>query len=369
MREKLFTLGIEEEFQIVDPESRKLVSHIQQIFDTGSYLKDQIKPEMHRAVVEIGTKVCSDIHEARAEVTTLRSNLAALAKDNGFRIAAAGTHPFTHWNEVLITDHPRYTEILKEMQEAARANLIFGLHVHVGIDDREVGIQIMNAVRYFLPHLFALSTNSPFWLGRNTGFKSYRVKVFDKFPRTGIPDHYDSVSEYDNYVNLLIKTKCIDNAKKLWYDVRLHPYFDTLEFRICDIPMRIDETICLAAIMQAIVYKLYKLLRQNLGFRLYHRSLINENKWRAARYGIEGKLIDFGKQEEVDFKILCMELLAFINDVVDDLGSRDEVNYLLKILQTGSGADRQLANWDGTQEGLKKVVDYIIEETHVGLPS
>jgi carboxylate-amine ligase len=369
MKEKGFTLGIEEEFQIVDPESRKLVSHIQQIFDTGKYLKDQLKPEMHRAVVEVGTNICADIHEARAEVTSLRANLASLAKENGFRIAAAGTHPFTHWNEVLITDHPRYAEILNEMQETARANLIFGLHVHVGIENREMGIQIMNAVRYFLPHLFALSTNSPFWLGRNTGFKSYRTKVFDKFPRTGIPDYYDSVGEYDDYINLLVKTHCIDNGKKIWTDIRLHPYFNTLEFRICDIPMRVDETICLAALMQAVVYKLYKLLRQNLSFRIYRRPLINENKWRAARYGIEGKLIDFGKQEEVDFKILCMELLAFVNDVVDDLGSRDEVNYVLRILQMGSGADRQLAHWDGTTEGLKKVVDYIIEETHTGLPS
>lgn len=368
MDKTIFTLGIEEEFQLVDPASRALVSHMQQIVDSGKvFLKEKIKPEMHASVVEVGTKVCRNIHEAKEEVFSLRSDLAKLAKEAGFRIAAAGTHPFTHWNEVTITDHPRYHEIIKEMQEAARANLIFGLHVHVGLPNREVGIQIMNAVRYFIPHIFALSTNSPFWLGRNTGFKSYRVKVFDKFPRTGIPDYYDTVTEFDNYVNLLIKTNCIDNGKKIWYDIRLHPYFNTLEFRMCDIPMRVDETICLAAIMQAVVVKLYKLMRQNLGFRIYRRALINENKWRAARYGIEGKLIDFGKQEEVDFKILAMELLSFISDVVDDLGSWDEVNYILKIMQNGTGADRQLKVWDGTQEGLKKVVDYIIEETHVGL--
>jgi carboxylate-amine ligase len=364
----MFTIGIEEEFQVVDPETRRLVSHMTEIVEEGKmYLHEQIKPEMHQSVVEVGTNVCKDIHEARKEVTELRSRIGALAIASGYRIAAAGTHPFTHWNDVQITDHPRYRQIVNEMQEAARANLIFGLHVHIGIDSREVGIHIMNAVRYFLPHIFALSTNSPFWLGRNTGYKSYRVKVFDKFPRTGIPDHYGSVADFDNYINLLIKTNCIDNAKKIWWDIRLHPTFDTLEFRICDIPMRVDETICLAAIMQAVVYKLYKLIRQNLGFRLYRRALINENKWRAARYGISGKLIDFGKQEEVDFKILAMELLAFINDVVDELGSRNEVNYLLKILEMGTGADRQIAAWDGTEEGLKKVVDYIIEETHLGL--
>ncbi len=364
-----FTIGIEEEVQLVDPNTRELVSHVrQELFEEGSSaLQDQIKPEMHQSVIEIGTKVCKDISEARKEVTKLRSDIAKLAKANGYRIAAAGTHPFTHWNTVEITDNPRYEEIVNEMQEAARANLIFGLHVHIGIGNREVGVQIMNAVRYFLPHIFALSTNSPFWLGRDTGFKSYRVKVFDKFPRTGIPDFFSSLAEYESYVALLVKTNCIDNGKKIWYDVRLHPFFDTLEFRICDVPMRIDETICLAAIMQAVVAKLYKLLKQNLGFRIYRRALINENKWRAARYGIEGKLIDFGREQEVDFRVLVTELLAFINDVVDDLGSREEINYVLNILQNGTGADRQRKAWDGTEEGFKKVVDLIIEETHLGL--
>lgn len=364
----MFTLGIEEEFQIVNPETRHLISHMHQIVEEGKEsLKEQIKPEMHSSVVEVGTKVCRDIKEARKEVIRLRSEIASLAKKQGLCIAAAGTHPFTHWNQVEITNHPRYHAIVNEMQEAARANLIFGLHVHVGIDDRETAIQIMNAVRYFIPHIFALSTNSPFWIGRDTGYMSYRTKVFDKFPRTGIPDYYTSVEEFDSFIKLLVKTNCIDNAKKIWWDVRLHPFFSTLEFRMCDVPMTVNETICLSAIIQAVVVKLYKLIKQNLGFRIYRRALINENKWRAARYGIHGKLIDFGRQEEVDFKILVMELLAFINDVVDDLGSRDEVNYVLKILEDGTGADRQIQAWDGTREGLKKVVDYIIEETHTGL--
>jgi carboxylate-amine ligase len=224
----------------------------------------------------------------------------------------------------------------------------------------------MNAARYFLPHIFALSTNSPFWLGRNTGFKSYRSKVFDRFPRTGIPDFFNGVSEYDKYINLLIKTGCIDNAKKIWWDIRVHPVFKTLEFRVCDVPMRVDETIALTAVMQAIVAKLHKLIKQNLGFRLYRRALIAENKWRAGRYGISGKLIDFGKMEEVEFKILAGELLAFIDDVVDELGSREEINYINKILEMGTGADRQLGVWDQSHD-TKNVVDYIIEETHHGL--
>jgi carboxylate-amine ligase len=266
----------------------------------------------------------------------------------------------------LITEDPRYDELIDEMRDVARGNLIFGLHVHVGIETRNEGIQIMNAVRYFLPHIYALSTNSPFWCGRNTGFKSYRSKVFDKFPRTGIPDFFASASEYDEYLNLLVKTKCIDNGKKIWWDIRLHPFFNTVEFRICDVPMRAEETICLAAIMQALVAKIHKLQRQNLNFRPYRRILINENKWRAARFGIHSKLIDFGIQEEVEFKQLMYELLEFIDDVVDELGSRKEVEYVHQILEMGTGADRQLAVFEATND-MNAVVDYIVSETKIGI--
>ncbi len=366
-KSKLFTLGIEEEFQIVDPETRELRSHIQQILEEGKMiLSEKVKPEMHQSVVEMGTDICQDIHDARRQVTELRRDLARLAIKNGLRIAASGTHPFSHWKDQRITPNPRYKLIVEDMQQVARANLIFGLHVHVGVDDRETAIHIMNAARYFLPHIFALSTNSPFWLGRNTGFRSYRSKVFDRFPRTGIPDYFNSLAEYDNFVNLLIKTNCIDNAKKIWWDIRVHPIFETLEFRICDIPLRVDETICLAAIMQAIVAKLYKLIKQNLGFRLYRRALIAENKWRAARYGISAKLIDFGKKEEVETKALIHELVDFVDDVLDDLNSREEVNKVFNIFETGTGADRQLEVWEQSYD-TKNVVDYIIDETHVGL--
>ena len=368
MSEKnLFTLGIEEEFQIIDPETRELRSHIAQILEDGKLLlAENVKPEMHQSVVEMGTDVCKDINEAREQVTKLRRNLANLAKKKNLRIAAAGTHPFSHWKDQRITSDPRYKTIVMDMQQVARANLIFGLHVHVGVNDRETALHIMNAGRYFLPHIFALSTNSPFWLGRNTGFKSYRSKVFDRFPRTGIPDYFNSIEEYDNFVNLLVKTNCIDNAKKIWWDIRAHPVFNTLEFRICDIPMRVDETIVLAAIMQAVVAKLHKLIKQNLGFRLYRRALIAENKWRAARYGIEGKLIDFGKKTEVPYSNLIQELLDFVDDVVDELGSREELKYVNKILEMGTGADRQLAIWEQSYD-TKSVVDYIIDETHYGL--
>ncbi|KAA6436934.1 carboxylate-amine ligase [Dyadobacter flavalbus] len=362
-----FTLGIEEEFQTIDPVTRNLRSHMSKLVEDGKItLKERVKAEMHQAVVEVGTNICHNIQEAREEVTYLRKMILDLAEKQNLQVAAAGTHPFADWVEQLITPDPRYDEIIDEMRDVARGNLIFGLHVHVGIESRNEGIEIMNAVRYFLPHIYALSTNSPFWCGRNTGFKSYRSKVFDKFPRTGIPDFFASASEYDEYVALLIKTKCIDNGKKIWWDIRLHPFFNTIEFRMCDVPMRTDETICLAAIMQALVAKIHKLHRMNLSFRPYHRMLINENKWRAARYGIHGKLIDFGKQEEVEYSILVEELLEFIDDVVDELGSRHEISYIHEIMRMGTGADRQLAVFEQTGN-MSAVVDYIVSETKVGL--
>jgi carboxylate-amine ligase len=338
-----------------------------QVVEGGkTVLDEQVKAEMHKAVVEVGTSICHDVKEARTEVKKLRRIISEIADKQNCRIAAAGAHPFSRWQDALITDHPRYHEIINEMQDAARSNLIFGLHVHVGIENRQIGVQIMNSVRYLLPHIFALSTNSPFWLGRNTGYKSYRSKVFDKFPRTGIPENFNSATEFDDYVSLLVKTGCIDNGKKIWWDLRLHPVYPTLEFRICDVPMRVEETISLAAIMQAVIAKQYKLMQQNLSFRNYRRALINENKWRAARYGIHGKLIDFGKETEVPFAQLLDELIYFVDDVVDELHCREEVNALRDILKTGTGADRQLAVFEKTGD-LKQVVDFIAAETNAGL--
>ncbi|GBD92090.1 carboxylate-amine ligase YbdK [bacterium BMS3Abin04] len=367
MTDKLFSLGIEEEFQIIDPKTRELKSRIQEILEEGKkVLKEQVKAEMHQSVVEAGSAVCSNIQEVREEVIRLRTSIAKIADLHGLRIASAGTHPFSRWEDQAITDQQRYHDVVHDMQQVARANLIFGLHVHVGINDKELAVHIMNAARYFLPHIYALSTNSPFWKGRNTGFKSYRAKIFDRFPRTGIPDYFGSHGEYQSYVNMLVKTRCVEDATKIWWDIRPHPKYPTLEFRVCDVQLRIDETIALAALMQAIVAKLYKLIKQNLGFRLYRRLYINENKWRASRYGIEAKMIDFGKQAEVETKVLIGELLGFVDDVVDDLGVRDELNYIHKILEHGTGADRQLRAWEKRKD-LRDVVDYIIDETYKGI--
>lgn len=356
---KHFTIGIEEEYMVLDPVTRELKSHDQRIIREGqTALKHKVKAELHQSVVEVGTDICKNIDEAFEDVVHLRTTIATIAGNFGLKVGASGTHPFSHWEHQAITDHARYNDIINELQEAARSNLIFGMHVHIGMENRQMAMHIANSTRYFLPHIYALSTNSPFWEGRRTGYKSYRTKVFDKFPRTGIPQTFESIEAYDNFVKLLVKTKCIDNAKKVWWDLRVHPDYNTVEYRICDIPLTARETTIMAALFQAVCAKIYKLWSQNLNFIQYSRTLINENKWRASRYGIEGKMIDFGKEEEVCTKDLIHELLNFVEDVADDLGSGHIIRKVEDILEYGTGADRQLKVFDETGS-LEAVVDCI----------
>src|SRR5215207_3705091 len=363
-----FTLGIEEEFQIVDPESRELRSHVSEILEEGKMLLgEQVKPEMIQSMIEVGTGICKNIEEARTDITNLRSVLSTLVRKKGLEIVAAGTHPFSHWQDQKIFENARYELIVEENQMIARSLLTFGLHVHVGIADPDRAIHIMNAVRYMLPHVLALSTSSPFWLGVHTGLKSYRSEVFTRMPRTGIPDHFESDSAFQRYVRLLVETGCIDDGKKIYWDVRPHPFFPTLEFRICDIPTRVDDTIAIAALFQALVAKVNKLLDQNLTFRLHHKMLIEENKWRAVRYGLDGKMIDFGKGAEVPVRDLIRELLEFVDDVVDDLRSRKEIRHIRTILDRGTSADEQLRIWDETED-MNAVVDRLIELTMENVP-
>jgi carboxylate-amine ligase len=363
-----YTLGIEEEFQIVDPQTRELRSRVSEILDEGKMLLgEQFKPEMIQSMIEVGTDKCYSIQEARTDITNLRAVTASLARKKGLAIVAASTHPISHWRDQKIFDDKRYNVLVEELQMVASSLLIFGLHVHVGMPDKDRAIHIMNAARYFLPHVLALTTSSPFWLGFNTGLKSYRSEVFKKFPRTDIPDHFDSHAAFQRYVDLLVKTGCIDDGKKIWWDVRPHPFFPTLEFRICDIPTRVDDTIAIAALFQAIVAKLDKLIEKNLGFRLYRRALIQENKWRAVRYGLDGKMIDFGKQKEVPVRDLILELLEFVDDVLDDLGSRGEVEHIHTILERGTSADEQLRIYHETGS-LPAVVDRLMERTMENVP-
>ena len=362
------TLGIEEEFQTIDPETFELRSHIgTALIEQGKrLLNEKVKAEMHQAVVEVGTGICRNIAEAREDIINLRRETVKLAGEHGLLLAAGATHPFSDWRVQDIYPDERYLKVVEDMQLVARSKLIFGLHVHVGIEDRETAIHLMNQMRYFLPHLLALSTNSPFWLGMNTGLKSYRTKVFDRFPRTNIPDTFSSWADFENFVNLLIRTNSIDNAKRIWWDIRPHPFFATLEVRICDLPMRVDETLAIAALIQATLCKLYKLHSRNQAWRTYGRALIMENKWRASRYGLDGMLIDFGREKELPCRELILEYLDFVDDVVDELGCRDDVEYVQSILDRGTGADRQLQVFEQGND-LREVVKYMVKETKEGL--
>jgi glutamate---cysteine ligase / carboxylate-amine ligase len=364
-----YTLGIEEEFQIVDPTTRELKSHVSEILEEGVLLLgEKVKPEMIQSMIEVGTGVCKNIAEAREDISKLRCIISSLAKKKGMEIVAASTHPFSKWSEQTIYEHDRYKLLVQELQMVARSLLIFGVHVHVGIADKDRRIHIMNAVRYFLPHVLAMTTSSPFWLGFNTGLKSYRCEVFKKFPRTDIPDHFESDQQFQGYIDLLIKMNCMQDATKIWWDIRPHPIFPTLEFRICDIPTRVDDTIAVAALFQAIVCKLDGLIDKNLGFRLYHRRLIQENKWRAIRYGLDGKLLDLGKQKEVPVKDLIRELLEFVDDVVDELDSRKEIEHIHTILDRGTSADEQLRVYEESGNDFNAVVDMLIKNTMENVP-
>jgi carboxylate-amine ligase len=362
-----FTIGVEEEFQIIDPATCELRSHVMQLVSEASpSIVEQVKHEMHQSIVETGTNICDSVHELRIEMHRTRGELVAAAERAGLQVAAAGTHPFSSWIDQVISPGERYQNIIEELQQLARSLLIFGMHVHVAMPDKQTTIDMMNMVRYFLPHLLALSTSSPFWMGRNTGLKSFRTTVFRRFPRTGVPEQFESWSAYENFVNLLIKLNCIDNGKKIWWDVRPHPTFGTLEFRMCDVATKVEEAVAIAALTQAIVVKLHRLYKGNMSFRLYRRALIEENKWRAARYGIEGKLVDFGKETEVPMRELIPELLEFVDDVVDELGSRSAVEYVHTIMNEGTSAERQLRVYQETGD-LKAVVQHLVNETRGGV--
>jgi carboxylate-amine ligase len=363
-----FTIGVEEEFQIIDPETLDLRSHVVQLISSAAArgVGDLVKQEMHQSIVETGTKICDNVSELRLEMHRTRSELVMAAESTGLRVAAAGTHPFSSWIDQVISPGERYQNIVEEMGQLARSLLIFGMHIHVAMPDKQTTIDMMNMVGYFLPHLLALSTSSPFWMGRNTGLKSFRTTVFRRFPRTGIPEVFESWSEYENFINLLVKLNCIDTGKKIWWDVRPHPTYGTLEFRMFDTATRVEEAVAIAALTQAIVVKLHRLYTHNQSWRIYRRALIEENKWRAARYGIEGKLIDFGREAEVPMRELMLELMELIDDVVDELGSRSAVEYIHTILNEGTSAERQLRVYQQTGD-LKDVVRHLVMETRASV--
>ncbi len=378
------TLGIEEEYQIINPVTRDLHAYISEFLssDQPGLLPLELKAELMQSQVEVGSQVCQNVQELRAELVRLRRAVTTMADTHGLAIAAASTHPFAQWHHQNITEGDRYRELLDDMQGVARQLLIFGMHVHVGFDHendlqkKDLMIEVMNQARYFIPHLLALSSSSPFWQGENTGLKSYRSVIFEMLPRTGIPHSFSSWGEYIRFERTLGRVGAFgksDTTAKIWWDIRPHPKFPTLEFRISDICTKIDEAVCIAALFQAICAKIIRLRLQNLSWRPYRHMHITENKWRALRHGISHTLIDFGIEQEVPFSQLAEELLALVDDVVDELGSRTECEYIRTILANGTSADRQLRVYaanggDANRDvALKAVVDHLIAETKEGL--
>lgn len=375
------TLGIEEEYMIIDPETRELTSYVQEMLNRGSMLFGQnVKAEFMQSQIEVAGHVCANIQEARIELIRLRRAVSDIAAQSGKAIAAAGTHPFSRWRDQVISGGDRYTDLYVDMQDVARRLLIFGMHVHLGFghsdEARAMTIDIMNQIRYFLPHILALSTSSPFWHGRETGLKSYRCVIFESLLRTGIPPAFESYEEYERTIALLAKVgslgKDVDvkDPTRIWWDVRPNPRIGTLEIRVADICTTVDEAMCVAALIQAVAAMLVRLRASNQSWRLYRSELIQENKWRAARYGVEGKLIDFGLEASVPLTALWEEILGLIDQSVNELGTRKDVEYVHTILEKGTSADRQLATFhraveagDDDHEALKKVMDQVLAET------
>ncbi|HVB76009.1 MAG TPA: carboxylate-amine ligase [Ktedonobacteraceae bacterium] len=364
-----FTLGIEEEFQMVDRHTGQLSSHILTMLEKGAALfGDKIKAEMLQSTVEIVTDVCPNILSARLELQRLRSMLLQLAEQEGLTLISAGTHPTGMWTEQLSMPNERYMELEEELQDIARSILIFGLHIHVGVANHELAVNLMNQLRGWLPHLLALSSNSPFWGGRFTGIKSYRSVVWKPFPRSGVPDVYNSWADFDHYVQSLIQAGVIDNGKKIWWDIRPHTFFDTIEFRIFDMPATIEDTLALAALCQALVAKLTWLHEHGMSMHVLPRNYIEENKWRAMRYGLDAEFVDFVQGRRVRMRDSIGEMLDFVDDVLDDLGSRLEINYLRILLDDprGTGADRQIAMYEQTGS-LDAVIHHLIQQTAQGV--
>ncbi|HLI69222.1 MAG TPA: carboxylate-amine ligase [Ktedonobacteraceae bacterium] len=360
-----FTLGVEQEFQMVDGQTGQLYPHILTVLEKGAPIfGEKIKPEMLQSAVEIVTGICPDIPTLRLELRDLQQKLSNLLEEDGIRLISAGTHPEALWQDQPSMPNRRYIELEEELQDIARSILIFALHVHVGVKNHEMAVLIMNQARSWIPHFLALSANSPFWAGRFTGIKSYRSVVWRPFPRSGVSDVFPSWSDFDNYVQALIKTGCIDNGKKIWWDIRPHPFFNTVEFRICDMPASFEDSIALAALCQALVAKLDWLHRHGMTGHILPRALIDENKWRAMRYGLDGEILDFTRDRRLTMRESISELLDFVDEVVDDLGSRSEINYLRALLadKRGTGADRQIEVYRRTGS-IQAVTQYLMQQT------
>jgi carboxylate-amine ligase len=371
-----FTIGIEEEYLLVDGETRNLVQDPPDsvMKDAVDRLEGQVGHEFLRSQIEVGTRVCGTIQEARQEVARLRVAVAEVAEQHGLAMIAASTHPFAEWGDQLTTDNERYHILAQDLQTVVRRLVICGMHVHVGIGDDDLRIDLMNQVSYFLPHILALSTSSPFWHGRNTGLKSYRMSVFKALPRTGLPEAFSSWSEYRRHVDVLVEAGLIEDATKLWWDVRPSDRYPTLEMRISDICTSIDDGITVASLYLSLLHMLYRRRRLNQRWRTYADMLVEENIWRAQRYGVEGSLMDFGIGELVPYAELVEELIDLVSKDADELGCLTEVEHAREIVARGTSADRQLsvfrdavADGSDNETALHAVVDLLIDESVAGL--
>jgi len=371
-----FTIGIEEEYLMIDPISRDLAEDPPEeiMVECEKRITDRVRPEFLKSQIEVGTGVCADINEARADLRELRETVIEVARKYDLAVIAASTHPFSEWQRQQHTDKERYHILAEDMQAVARRLLICGMHVHVGLDDDELRIDLMNQVSYFLPHLLALSTSSPFWRGVPTGLQSYRLSVFDELPRTGVPENFDSFTEYMRHVNVMVDAGLMKDASMLWWDVRPSCKFPTLEMRITDVCTRLNDTLSITALYVSIMRMLYRLRRNNLRWRKYAVMLIQENRWRAQRYGTEGGLVDFGRGEVVPFAELMEELIALTREDAQALGCTREIEHCRTILSRGTSAHRQLQVYkdhidagETTEKALVSVVDTLIEETALDL--
>jgi carboxylate-amine ligase len=363
-----FTLGVEEEFQIVNKQTGLLASHIHPLLDKAvPLLGEHIKAEMLQSTVEIVSHVCPNIAALRLDLQNMRITIADLLAEDGLALVSAGTHPISRWQDQLRTRNDRYELLEEEYQDVGRSILIFGLHVHVGIEDYQLSIPLLNQLRTWLPHMLALSSNSPFWGGRNSGLKSYRAIVWRRFPRSGVPELFSSTLDFERYIDNLMRTGCIDNGKRIWWDIRPHPFFKTIEFRVADMPATFEDTLALAALSQALVAKLVWLHKHNLTVQTLPTAYIDENKWHAARYGLDAEYVDFIQNRRLSMREAIHETLDFVDDVLDDLGSRREIHYLRSLLEDprGTGADRQLAMYHETGS-THAVANFLIEQTLQG---
>jgi carboxylate-amine ligase len=380
------TLGVEEEYQIINPATRDLDSYVRQFLEDGGQFtpNSSVRPELMQSQIEAGSSVCSSVPEVRSEIIRMRRQVLKLAAEHGMAIASAGTHPFADWSKQTFTAGERYARFLNDMAGVANQLLTFGLHVHVGFGEgsehRDLMIEIGSQLRYFLPHILAVSTSSPFWQGRNTGLKSYRNVILEMVPRTGIPGSFHSFSEYQAFVDLLGQVGILTDADgrpdatMIWWDLRYNPKFGTLEVRIPDACTLVDEAVCVVALVQIMVVRLLKLHRRNQSWRAYRRHHIVENKWRAMRYGLADRLIDFGKKALVPAQELMTGGLEKDLENAAELGSLEDVVYLRTILESGTSADRQLAAYKrardegaNDKEALQAVVDHLCRETVLGV--